>query len=170
MPQTTAGPFVIEATPTSFDNSGRRKLARKSLEKRQTLGSLSGYIGVVDGDNTVGLVQSIDQALIFYTVNGRLQTISGGRTWYTYTDPSIVASPGYEPWILQDAPPPAGSISTEFSGVDFGILDWLNDQFPVDATALPCQVDEGGISTVDWLYDLSADVACNVLEFNANSK
>ncbi|KAJ6263072.1 hypothetical protein Dda_1631 [Drechslerella dactyloides] len=159
IPTGTVGPFVINVaaivTITTALERDVQPTAGAALKERQ---DFEGWVGLADADGTIGAVDSIDDALQFYVIDGELVTSVNGEDWYTYTELSVVTDPGYETWVLQNTAPGAGDISTEFSGVDLQVLDWSNADFP-SITATLC-LGEAAASNPDvpllnWWYDVS---------------
>ncbi|KAK6341455.1 hypothetical protein TWF696_008529 [Orbilia brochopaga] len=159
VPTGTAGPFVINIAAIVTISTALEKRAEPTaapaLAKRQ---DFQGFVGLADADGTVGAVEDIDDALVFYVIDGELVTSIDGEDWYTYTELSVVTDPGSETWVLQNNVPPADSISTEFSGVELEVLDWSNADFP-STTATLCLgsalASNPDVPVLNWWYDVS---------------
>ncbi|KAK6518177.1 hypothetical protein TWF506_005336 [Arthrobotrys conoides] len=153
----TMGPYLISIVPvgtTITEGLTRRSLPTGSVKQKRQ--SSEGWVGLADDDGTVGIVSSQANALQFYVINGELVADNGGVDWYTYTEITIIEDPGYETWVLQASPPGAGSISTEWQGVELDALDWVNDRFTGTGMAQMCvgsPLEGGTINVIDFWYD-----------------
>ncbi|KAK6358133.1 hypothetical protein TWF730_007488 [Orbilia blumenaviensis] len=153
----TLGPYALSIVAfgtTITEGLTRRSLPTASVRRKRQ--SNEGWVGLADQDGTVGVVSSEANALQFYVINGELVADVGGVDWYTYTENSIIADPGYETWVLQSSPPGTDSIATEWQGVELDSLDWVNDAFIGTGMAQICvgsPLDGGTINVIDFWYD-----------------
>ncbi|KAF3929947.1 hypothetical protein AA313_de0205274 [Arthrobotrys entomopaga] len=164
IPDTTLGPYYITVSPagTTIDNPLRKRAeatAAPAVEKRQI--PSDGYVGLADSDGTVGIVTDSSSALEFWVVNGELLAMVGGSDWYTFTELSIVADPGYETWVLQGTQPDPDSIATEWTGLDLDTISWQNDAFGALGIASMCLGDplptDPDTPVINFWYDTSLD-------------
>ncbi|KAF3912776.1 hypothetical protein ABW20_dc0107646 [Dactylellina cionopaga] len=152
--------FSISAAGTTITQplSRRSEPTQAPVQKRQ---DVTGYVGLADNNGTVGVVPDSNNALSFYIVNGELMAMVGANDWYTYTELSIIANPGYETWVLQISPPAADSIATEWTGVELGSADWTNDAFGSLGLAQMCVgtalAENPDVPVIDFWYDASLD-------------
>ncbi|KAF3937780.1 hypothetical protein ABW19_dt0205176 [Dactylella cylindrospora] len=165
VPSGTTGPFVLFATTQALTKRDAVPTAgplARLFRKRQ---DSSGYIGLAASNGTAGVVADVDDALRFYIIDGQLISTANDTDWYTYTELTTVAD-GSEIWVFQEEAPSDDSISTAFVGADGGVLDddngdvdWVNDVFTPEPTALACREDalvsNPDVPLLRWYYDLT---------------